>query len=148
MAQHLLRVQGVPADLGGQLYIFQGRQILHQVVELEHEADVISAVCGELSGPIAADLLAVHPDSPAVTGVHPPRMFSTVVLPAPEGPTMTANCPFSISKEMSSTAVMVISPHLIPFPHMLKGDIGHRSSLLLSVIKQVLNILYFYYNRG
>ena len=143
MAQHLLRVQGVPADLGGQLYIFQGRQILHQVVELEHEADVISAVCGELSGPIAADLLAVHPDSPAVTGVHPPQDVQHRGLARTGGPHDDGELSFLNLKGDVVHCGDGDLPHLIPFPHMLKGDIGHRSSLLLSVIKQVLNILYF-----
>ena len=40
----------------------------------------------------------------------PPRMFSTVVLPAPEGPTMMTNSPLSMSKEMWSAAVIVTSP--------------------------------------
>ena len=70
MAQHLLRIQGIPADLGGQLHILQGGEVLHQVVELEHEADVIPAVGGQLPAGVAADQLAVHGDGALVAGVH------------------------------------------------------------------------------
>ena len=47
---------------------------------------------------------------PLVQLSMPPKMFSTVVLPAPEGPTTTTNSPLSTVKEMSLTAVMVTSP--------------------------------------
>ena len=45
----------------------------------------------------------------------PPSIFSTVVLPAPEGPTMMANSPFSTVKSTPSTALMVTSPILYSF---------------------------------
>ena len=37
-------------------------------------------------------------------------MLRTVVLPAPLGPTMTQNSPFSMEKVMPSAARMVTSP--------------------------------------
>ena len=49
-AQHLRRVQGVPADLSGQLHVLQGRQVRDQVVKLKDKADVVAAVGGELFG--------------------------------------------------------------------------------------------------
>ena len=46
--EHICGIQRIAADLGGQLHIFQRRQIGHQIVELEHKADVMAAVRGEL----------------------------------------------------------------------------------------------------
>ena len=40
----------------------------------------------------------------------PPSMLSTVVLPAPEGPTMMVNSPLSTVKSTPSTALIVTSP--------------------------------------
>ena len=47
---------------------------------------------------------------PEVSVSMPPRMLSSVVLPAPDAPTMTQISPFSISKVMSRRASMVTSP--------------------------------------
>ena len=40
----------------------------------------------------------------------PPRMLSTVDLPAPEAPRMIASSPFSMPKLTSLLATMVVSP--------------------------------------
>ena len=40
----------------------------------------------------------------------PPSMLSTVVFPAPEGPTMTQNSPFSTKKLTWSAAAILCSP--------------------------------------
>ena len=47
--------------------------------------------------------------SPEVAVSIPPRIFNTVVFPAPLGPTITTNSPFSMVKLIPSTAWMVIS---------------------------------------
>ena len=47
---------------------------------------------------------------PEVAESMPPSMFKSVVLPAPEGPTMTTNSPRSIVKLMSRTAATSTSP--------------------------------------
>ena len=48
--------------------------------------------------------------SPEVTLSIPPKTFSAVVFPAPLGPTITTNSPFSISKFALSNALMLFSP--------------------------------------
>lgn len=58
------------ADLAGELHVFQRRQVLHQIVELEYKAHVVPAVFGELSLIVGAHLLAVQPDMSFVAGVH------------------------------------------------------------------------------
>jgi hypothetical protein len=40
----------------------------------------------------------------------PPKMLSTVDLPAPDAPRMMASSPFSMPKLTSSFAVMVVEP--------------------------------------
>ena len=52
---------------------------------------------------------------PEVSVSMPPRIFSTVVLPAPEGPTIITNCPLSISRLTPSQAFMALSPTLYVF---------------------------------
>ena len=63
-------VQRITADLAGQLHIFQCSQILHQIVELEHEANIIPAVGGELFFGKMAHILPVQPDMALIAGVH------------------------------------------------------------------------------
>ena len=63
-------VQRVAADLAGQLYVFQRRQVLHEVVELEDESDVIPPVLGQLFRGEPTDILPIEPDMALVAGVH------------------------------------------------------------------------------
>ena len=47
---------------------------------------------------------------PEVLVSMPPRMLSTVDLPAPDAPRMMASSPCSMVKETLSLAVMVVDP--------------------------------------
>ena len=47
---------------------------------------------------------------PEVLASMPPRMLSTVDLPAPDAPRMMASSPCSMVKETLSLAVMVVDP--------------------------------------
>ena len=47
---------------------------------------------------------------PDVGESMPPSMLRSVVLPAPEGPTMTTSSPRSMAKSMPSTAATCTSP--------------------------------------
>ena len=62
---------------------------------------IVLGVTTALGGGVIRDVLL---------GILPPRMFSTVVFPAPLGPTITQNSPLSISKEILSAALIVTSP--------------------------------------
>ncbi len=64
------RIQGVFHDFRGKLYVFLCRQILHQIVELEHKSHIGAAVCGQLCAAVFGDVLAVDDDLAAVVGVH------------------------------------------------------------------------------
>ena len=81
LVQHFARVQGVPANLGRQLHVLQGRQVLDQVVELEHEAHVIAPVGGELLFAEGRDLLAVQVHLPLGRSVHAPQNVQDGGLP-------------------------------------------------------------------
>ena len=50
--------------------------------------------------------------SPDVTWSIPPNIFKAVVFPAPLGPTITTNSPFSIEKLVLFNAFIIISPIL------------------------------------
>ena len=50
MPEHFISGEGIAADLGSQFHIFQGSEVLNQVIELEYKADVMPAVFGELPG--------------------------------------------------------------------------------------------------
>ena len=68
--EHLLRVQGIGADLVGQLHILQSGQVAHQIVKLEHKAHILPAVLGELPLVQGGDLPSVQPDGSGGQGVH------------------------------------------------------------------------------
>ena len=71
--QGLSGFHGMGHDFRGQLYIFQGGQIGHQIIELEDEAHVIAAVVGPLVAGVGGDVLAVNPNLPLAGGVHAPQ---------------------------------------------------------------------------
>ena len=73
------------ADLRRQLDIFPDRQILHQIVELEHEADVITAVGRQLSGIVVTDPLAIHDDRAAARGIHTAQNIQNRAFPRSAG---------------------------------------------------------------
>ena len=70
MAQHLLRVQRILADLGGKLHILQGSEVLHQVVELKDEADIIPAIGGQLPAVVLTHQRPIYGDGALIAGVH------------------------------------------------------------------------------
>ena len=48
LPKHRGRIERLLANLAGQLHVLKRGEVLHEVVELEHEADVIAAVVREL----------------------------------------------------------------------------------------------------
>ena len=70
LGQHRGGIQRMAADLGSQLHILFGGQVLHQVVELEHKADVIAAVARQLAGGELGHVHAVHQNGSFVAGIH------------------------------------------------------------------------------
>ena len=48
LGQHVDRPKGVAANLARELHIFERGKILHQVIELEHKADIVTTVISEL----------------------------------------------------------------------------------------------------
>ena len=50
------------ADLAGKLNVLERRKVLNQVIELEHEADIQTAVLRELTFGESADLAPIKRD--------------------------------------------------------------------------------------
>ena len=70
MGQGLAGVQRVLADFRGQLHVFQGGQVLHQIIELEYKAHVVPSVAGKLLLIIIADPASIQQNSAFVAGIH------------------------------------------------------------------------------
>ena len=70
LRKHFGRVKRVRADLACQLNVLKRREVLHQVVELEHEADVQAAVLRQLLLVERADFAPVKHDRARGARVH------------------------------------------------------------------------------
>ena len=70
LVQHGVGVQRVAADFRCQLHVFARGQVLHQVIKLEHKADVVPAVGRQPFLVKAADALAVQQNGAGVAGIH------------------------------------------------------------------------------
>ncbi len=68
--KHLISAQRVLADLAGKLYVLSGRKVLHQVIELEDEPDIVAPIFRELLGVIGADLITVQEDGATGAAIH------------------------------------------------------------------------------
>ena len=68
--QNLHRVQRIAADLRRHLHIFKGSQVLDQIIKLEHESHVMTAVHGQTAWRIGGDLLTVNEDPARREAVH------------------------------------------------------------------------------
>ena len=64
---------------------FSWRFPLTQIVELEHEADVITAVGRQLSGIVVTDPLAIHDDRAAARGIHTAQNIQNRAFPRSAG---------------------------------------------------------------
>ncbi len=68
--QHFLRRKAPAADFRRQLHILPRRQVLHQIIELENESDIVPAVLGERPPAETGDLPPVQPDVTGCGGIH------------------------------------------------------------------------------
>ena len=62
LRKHLRRIKRMRADLAGKLNVLERRKVLNQVIELEHEADIQTAVLRELTFGESADLAPIKRD--------------------------------------------------------------------------------------
>ena len=60
--ERLLRPHGIARDLGDQRHVLARGQARHQIVELEHEADMVAAVERQRAVVEAAELMVGEPD--------------------------------------------------------------------------------------
>ena len=70
LLEHLLRRQRLLADLRRQLDVLERRQVLHEVVKLEHKAHHAAAVERELALAVLLHMRAVHDHLAAGGAVH------------------------------------------------------------------------------
>ena len=114
--QNCCRIQRFFTNLKSQFYVFQSCEIGHQIIKLKYKTNILSPI------PICLlEYFAISTPStstcPEVALSIPPRMFSTVVFPAPLGPTTTTNSTLLISKLMWSTATIFTSRSHKPLTH-------------------------------
>ena len=126
--QDLLGGEGILADLGGQLHILQGGQVLHQIVELEHKPDVVPAVKGELLLVVAVDALPVHQNGALVAGVHAPQNVEYRGLSCARGAHDDAELSLFDLKGDVAHRVDDHLAHLVTLHHVLQRYIGHGNS--------------------
>ncbi len=129
--QHVPGIQGMVADLGGQLHVLQGGEVLHQVVELEHEADVVPPVAGELPGVEVADPHAVHGDDAAGTAVHAAQHVQHGGLARAGGAHDDGELALFDDKIHPVGGVDGHLAHFIGLSDLLKGDVAHGISSFL-----------------
>ena len=129
--QGLRRVQRILRDLGGQLHVFQRRQILDQVIKLKHKADVISAVGGELLLRVGGDLLPVQDHAPFRQGIHAAQDIQDRGLSCAGRADDHAELPFLDLKIHIPQGLDVHLAHMVDLFHIFKFHKGHAQSLLL-----------------
>ena len=68
--EHLGGIEGVGANLACELNVFECCQVLHEIVKLEHEADVVTAVIRKLLLVERAHLAPVEHNRTRRAGIH------------------------------------------------------------------------------
>ena len=125
LPQGLTGVQRLPGDLRGQLHVFQRRQVLHQVVELEHEAHVKPPVLGEPPGIVSGDLLAVQQNGARGAAVHASQHIQNGGLASAGGAHDDAELPLLDGKGNAVGGVNFLLAHGVTFDNVLKFDKTH-----------------------
>ncbi len=149
MDQHVPGVQGIPADLGGQLHIFQGGEVLHQVVKLEHKADIMPPVGGELLGVIVADPCAVHGDGAAGAGIHAAQHVEHGSLARAGGTYDDGELPLVHGEVHPIHRFDGNLTHSVLFLYVFKGYVAHKALRLPAgaggtLSYCMIHILYFF----
>ena len=132
------RIQGVFHDFRGKLYVFLCRQILHQIVELEHKSHIGAAVCGQLCAAVFGDVLAVDDDFAAVVGVHAAedvqhRGFSGAGRAQDDG-----EFALFYGKRNVPVGIDGAAAHVIGLAAVYHFDVSHFSSLLFKFYNSIL----------
>ena len=84
--QSLLGRHRITADLRRQFHIFQCRQILHQIIKLEHKPNVMPPVGDQLTGRALYNVAAVHQHLTFIGGVHATQNIQHCGLSCAGGP--------------------------------------------------------------
>ena len=136
----LLWVQRVGADFACELHVFKGGKVLHQVIELEHKAHLQPPVGGELPGAVAAYLLFVQQDTPAVAGIHAAQHIQHRGFPRPGGAYDDAEFALlHIAADMVGGGYFCLA-HGVKLADIVKFNEMHRGYLLAQKICLYFNI--------
>ena len=130
------------ADLGRQLHVLQSGEVGNQVIELEHEADIVTAVGGQLPGGIGRDLLVSQKDLSGGEGIHASQNIQQGGLARAAG--THDDTQFSlIDREVGILeGVDIHLPHVVGLAHMLKAyKFTHTKSLVFILARPLQDIL-------
>ena len=95
-----------------QHHVFERGEMRDQMELLEDEAHGLGAKAGQLGAASTGGVHAVDAHRALVAWSRQPRMFSSVVLPEPEGPMMAIHSPASAVKLTRSSAFTGAAPRL------------------------------------
>ena len=129
LAQHGRGVERVLADLQRQFDILQRRQVLHEVIKLEHKSDVLPAVLRQLARGELRHIPAVHPNVSAAGAVHAAedvehRGLSRAARPDDHGELALFNLKAHAVCRMDGRLT-----HAIGFLYVLQAHVRHYSHL-------------------
>ena len=126
--QHLRRVQTVPADFRRQLHVFQCRQVLHQIVKLEHEAHVRAAIVRQLPRVQRTDFAPVQQNRALRRRVHAAEDVQKRRLARSARPDDHAQLALFHGKADVIQRANLRLPHPINLANVLKFDVCHTST--------------------
>ena len=92
-------VSFAPCNIAGDAYILESGKLGKQMVELKNKANLFIAKSGELFFVQGKNIGIVDDNLARVGAPKVPRIWSSVVLPAPLAPTMATISPFRTSSE-------------------------------------------------
>ena len=81
------------AELGGDLHVLQRREVLNEVIKLEHKAHVAASVLRQLPPVVAGDIPAIQLHRAAGEGIHTPQNIQQRGLSGTGGPYNDADLP-------------------------------------------------------
>ena len=120
-----LGVERILADLPRQLDVFKRREVGHQVVKLEDEADVRSPVIRQLGTAQAGDLLAADGNGAAGGLVHAAQQVQNRGLARTAGAQHHGQLALLHLETDAVGCQHLFAAHLVFFRNVFKGNVAH-----------------------
>ena len=121
-------IERVGANLACELNVLERRQVLHKVVELEHEADVVTAVIRELLLVKRAHLATVEHNRARRAGIHAAEHVQKRGLTRARRPDHDDELAFFDGKRHTVDSGDLNLAHLIDFANIAELDKRHADS--------------------